>query len=212
MKDIKQKLEKAVEVRETGRLEKSAMLFSNLLSEVEKDDGDLYLLVMAEYIIQLRLEGKAKYEQAYRHGEKLWKEYPNEPMAMRSFVHPIVDLGGFEIAEDVLRRLVELYPSNSLKKGEAQAHLVNTLMRIGKLEEASKLIKLAINNIRRNTSSESYIEVRESYALMVRALLLRTRGEMAEAKQSAYEALKIAEKGRAVFRVKQAEEVLKLFK
>jgi len=84
-------------------------------------------------------------------------------------------------------------------------------MRIGKLEEASKLIRLAINNIRKNTSKESYIEVRESYAIMIKAILLRTRGEEAEAKKYAYEALEIAKKGGAVFRIKQAKEVIKLF-
>jgi len=117
-KDIKSKLEKAIEVRESGKLEKSSVLFENLKSMVSKND-DLYLSVMAEYVIQFRLEGKEKVEKAYEAGEQLWKEYPNEPMALRSFAHPLVDLGGFELAEKPLTKLIELYPNNSLKKGEA---------------------------------------------------------------------------------------------
>jgi|GEM_PF-6271882 len=212
MNNIRTTLEKAVQVRESGELEKSARLFRELIQVVKKSDGELYLGVMAEYVIQLRLEGKEKLEKAYQVGEKLWKEFPDEPMAIRSYSHPIVDLGGYEKAEKLLRRLAELFPDNSLRMGEAEAHLASALMRIGKTPEAAKLIKIAIKNIRKNTSKEGYVEQREAYALMVEALIHKAMGELEQAQQAAKEALLVARRGKAVFRIRQAKEVLELFK
>ncbi|MFH2019513.1 MAG: hypothetical protein ABII80_02790 [bacterium] len=210
-KEIGLKLEKAVQVRESGKLVESARLFTELVSQVRQTDGKVYLAVMAEYVIQLRLEGKEKIELAAELGEKLWREFPSEPMAIRSYVHPMVDLGGFEGAEELLRQMCAFFPDNSLRQGEAQAHLANVLMRIGKIDEAKKLILISTENIRKNTSRESYVEQREAYALLVEALVLRMSGDVVQAKKFAEEALEVARRGKAVFRIKQAEEVLKLF-
>lgn len=210
-KEIGAKLEKAVQVRESGKLKESARLFANLICEVNREDEKRYLGVMAEYVIQLRLEGKAKLEKTAEIGEKLWREFPNEAMAIRSYVHPMVDLGGYEGAEVMLRKLCELFPNNSLRIGEAQAHLAYALMRIGKKEEARKFIDSAIRNIRKNSSKENYVEQREAYGLLVESLIYNAYGELGKAKKAAEESLLVAERGKAVFRIRQAEEILKLF-
>ncbi len=208
-------LQAAIKLREEGNLAESSSQFVSLLKQVGQSDP-IYTTLMAEYIIQLRLEAKNKLDEALRLAQNTLaydREHKiNNPLSLRSLSHVLTDLGGFELAEPLLRQICTQYTgNNSLRLGEAQAHLSLNLLRTGKVSEASGLIDQAIQNIRANNTKESYIEVRESYALIVKSLIEYAQGNLTQALQDAEEALIVATRGQATFRIKQAQELLKLF-
>lgn len=208
--DLENQLRQIVAIRESGNLSKSRDMFEHLIKDIDKSNP-IYVKLMAEYVIQLRLEGKAITSNALKIGKELYLEHPNDPSAIRSFSHTLSDLGGYELTVPMFRKMIELYPNNSLKKGEEQAHLAYTLLRSGHIDEAASLINESIKNIQQNTEGENYIEVRESYAYFVKSLIENAKGDKQLAKKSAERALEIAEKGKSTFRIAQAKELLTLF-
>lgn len=207
-------LKTTIKLREDGKLTQSSAKFAYLLKQIKQSDP-IYTTLMAEYIIQLRLEAKNKLDEALKLAQSTLaydrKHQINNPLSLRSLSHVLADLGGFELAEPILREICAYYQDNSLRLGEAQAHLTLNLLRTGHTLAASKLIPQAIHNIQANTKQEPYPEVRESYAFIVKSLIEYAQKDRGKAKQDAETALAVAKQGRATFRVRQAQELLKLF-
>lgn len=204
------KIGEAVKVRESGKLADSRKLFELLLKNVDPNNPE-YVRLMGEYVIQLRLESKEMASEALKLGQELMTKHPSEPAAIRALAHSLTDLGGFELAEPFFHKMINSYADNSLKKGEEQAHLAYVYLRIGKVASALELIDESIGNIEKNTANEDYVEIRESYAYFVKSLVERAVGKTVNAKQSAVKAMEIAKRGKAVFRINQARELIKLF-
>lgn len=208
--DMRNKIDQAVAIREKGNLSDSKIIFEEMILETNKSDP-LYTRLMTEYVIQLRLEGQSITSKALKIGKSLYLDNPDNPGAIRSFAHSLSDLGGYELTVPLFRKMIELYPDNSLKKGDEQAHLAYTLFRSGHTKEAIGLISKSLENIQKNTANENYVEVRESYAYLVKSLLENAKGNKKLAKQSAEKALAIAVRGKSTFRIAQAKELLTLF-
>lgn len=208
--NLSDKIGEAVKIRESGKLSESKKLFEALLAQIDKDDPD-YLRLAAEYVIQLRLESKALASQALKLGQELLDKHPSEPTAIRSLAHSLIDLGEFELAEPLFHTMITAHANNSLKQGEEQAHLAYVHLRTGKVASAKQLISKAISNIKQNTAKEDYLEVRESYAYLVKSLIEIALGQKPLAQQSANTAMDIAKRGNSPFRIAQAKEVLRLF-
>ncbi len=215
IQSINEQLEKIIEIREAGKLKIAKRTFLLPIKQISQDDS-IYPRAMAEYIILLRLEAKELLGQALKLGQELLSFEQNkpavDPLSIRSVSNTLVDLGGFEAAIPLLKKLSTLYPDNSLRLGETQAHLSLAYLRVGRVEEASKLIKVAIKNIKDNTARENYIEVRISYAYMVQSLIFNSLGQKDSAIKSAEKSLEIANHGNAIHRVSQAKELLSFLK
>lgn len=207
---VNTKLAHAISVREQGDLSHSSTLFKQLVDSTNPSDPE-YVRLMAEYVIQLRLEGQHLHAQALKLGRSLATTYPSDPAALQALALSLTDLGGYELALPLFKKMITYYPTNSLKRGEEQAHLANAFLRTSDLPQARSLIDQALINIQQNSANEPYTAVRESYAYLVLALINNASGQKEEAKLNAKRALDIAEKGHAPFRVAQAKEVLKLF-
>lgn len=211
---LNQDLQSAIKLREEGKLLESGRSFATLLNQIKKSDP-LYTTLVAEYIIQLRLEAASTLGRALTLAQETFTSDQhhkiNNPMSYRSVSHVLTELGGYELAEPILRQICTMYPHNSLRLGESQAHLAHTLLRTGKITEARSLIDQALENIRENSAHEDYLEVREAHALITYSLILSALGDRSGAKAMAQQALAIAKQGQAVFRIQQAEELLKLF-
>lgn len=207
---VNTKLAHAISVREQGDLTHSSTLFKQLINSTSPSDPD-YLRLKTEYVIQLRLEAQHLHAQALQLGRSLASTYPEDPSALRSLAHSLTDLSGYELALPLFKKMISLYPQNSLKLGEEQAHLAYALLRTSDLPQAASLIGPALVNIQKNSAAEPYVEVRESYAYLVLALISYAQGHKKDAKNAAERALALAEKGNAPFRIAQAKEVLKLF-
>jgi len=220
---LKKKLDKAIYAREKGQLTESRILFECLVKLIkEKINGKpskavnfIYITIMAENIIQLRLEGQQKLRQALKLGQELLnydKKYKiNNPLSIRSVSNILADLGKYEMAKPFFKQMIQMYQNNSLRMGEAQAHLAYSFLRTGRAKEANNLITLALKNIKANTAEEKYQEVRESYALIVQSLIYKTMGKIKDGKKIAKQALVIAQAGHATHRIRQAKENLSSF-
>lgn len=211
---LQSSLNAAITLREAGELSDSAKKFAILKEQIKQTD-QVYTTFMAEYIIQLRLEAKSKLMEALKLAQDTLdydqKNQLKNPLSLRSLSHVLSDLGGFELAQPLLSQICEMYPNNSLRRGEAQAHLALAWLRMGKVAQANTLVGEALAAIRANTASDHYAAVRESYALIVRALICHAKGDDNLAKENAKQALSIARSENAYFRIKEAEELLKLF-
>lgn len=210
MGDADIELEEACKNRELGKLEEARRLFENLLAKTDKDKA-LYPKLMGEYIIQLRLEIREKLEEALQIAREFEKNSPQRLEGKRAVAHVQMELGQFEQAIERLEYMAMQFNENSLKKGEAQSHLAYAYLRTARVDEAEELIKQARLNIQRNTAKEAYTEVRESYALRIEALVAEQQGDKKGAREKVRQALDVAKQGNAVFRIKEAEELLNMF-
>lgn len=201
------KLIEAIGVRESGNLDESRKLFDKLISEVGVGD-EPYPQVVTEYVIQLRLEAKELQRKALVLARGLENDYPGKVGSTRSVADVLSDLGEHEQTVERFRTLLHRYSHNSLRKGEIKAHLAKALLRSSKLDEAVQTIIGSVDYIRKNTAHEGYVAVRESYALRVAALIALAQGDKDKARRLAQEALVVAREGRAVFRIREAEELL----
>lgn len=199
-------LEKAITLRETGKLDESHRLFLTILNTVKSHDSQ-YVQLMAEYIIQLRLEAKNILEQALDMAKALYAENPHDSFAIRSVSNTLINLGGFEEAVPLLKDLCQLYTNNSLRLGEAQAHLSYAYLRTGKIRLANQLVKTAIHNIELNTAQENYVEVRSSFAYIVKSLIGVTLDNSLAASRDANVARKLANRSGSSHRIRQANEL-----
>lgn len=219
-KAIKTRINTAIEIREKGNLKKSRTLFEDLIEDfadlqkeqLSKEFQLLYTTALAEYVIQYRLEAKELLSEALGLGEKLLnydnKHKISNPLSLRSISNTLIDLQGYEKAIDFLGKTIPLHKNNSARRGDTRAHLAYCLLRSGQIGKAEKEIGKAIKEILENSSSEKYSTIKHSYALMVKALVLNTRGALPEALSKAKESLKVAESKNRVFRIKQAKELI----
>ena len=219
-KNFKNKLEKAIDVREGGDLKKSRKLFETLINDTKdfakrdlsKDFQLLYTTIKAEYVIQYRLEAKQLMSKALHLGEELLK-YDNKnkignPMSLRSVSNTLIDFQGYEKAVKYLEKMILLYKDNSARRGEVRAHLAFCFFRSGHVEKASKIVNQAVEEIVQNSSNEKHFRVWHSHALMVKALIFNSKNQILKALKFAKDALEVAEKSASIFRVKQAEEII----
>ena len=209
--DLKVRLDQVIATRENGDLQGSKLGFNELLQQVNKSH-ELYPRLMAEYVIQLRLEAKQILDKALSIGQELLNAQEQKPkphpLSIRSVSNTLIDLGNFEQAIPLLQKLTKLYADNSLRLGETQAHLSYAYLRVSKVIDAFPLIEQAIHNINLNSQHEDYVEVRESYAYIVKALIENAVGKKDQANTSANQALSIAQKGKASHRIIQAQSVI----
>lgn len=202
--DLNAKLEEVIRIREQGDLVKSRTAFDSLLKQVGRDHR-LYARVTGEFVIQLRLEAKRQLEQAL----SLGRELPEDPTSVRAISHTLIDLGYFESAVPLLQQLSQNYLDNSLRLGEVQSHLAYAYLRTGRSSEALVLVESALKNIEDNTAREKYVEVRRSHTLIVRALINSQLDNRDLAIADIRQAISIAKQGQAVYRLSQAEEILR---
>ncbi len=221
LQSLKTQLKEAIDVRESGNLKSSRVLFEALVKEVKnnlgadspKDFKDFYVTVMGEYVIQIRLEGGRKYVEAVKLGLEVYKFNKENNLknifGPRSVSHPLQNAGNFEEAEPYLRELIEMTVDNPYKQGEEMAHLSFCLLRTGRIDEAEQLIDRAIKRITENGKNEKYLNVPYSRALMFKALILNAKGKVKEALDIANEALSLAKKDNLPFRIIQAESLVR---
>lgn len=219
-KTIEKRIKQAIDTREKGELSKSRRLFESLLKDIEKQlhkDSSkklkyIYATAMGEYVIQYRLEARQLQHEALDLGRKLLeydrKHKLNNPLSIRSVSNTLLNIGGYEEAEDYVKTIVRLYRNNSGRQGDSEAHLAYVYLRTSRIKEAEVLIGRAIDNIKRNTGDEPYISIWLSHALMVKSLIYNANGKLIEAIESAKEALKVAKTDNRVFRIKQAQELI----
>jgi len=223
-KTIEKRIKQAIDTRERGELSKSRRLFESLLKDLEKQlhkDSTkklkyIYATAMGEYVIQYRLESRQLNHEALDLGRKLL-EYDrrhklDNPLSLRSVSNTLLNIGGYEEAEDYVKRIIKLYRNNSGRQGDSEAHLAYVCLRTNRTKEAEELIGRAINNIKKNTGDELYISIWLSHALMVKSLIYNTKGKLIEAIETAKEALKVAKTDNRVFRIKQAQELIDFLK
>ena len=221
---LEERIKKAIDIREEGKLKESRPLFESLILDIKKllakDSSqklkNIYATAMGEYVIQYRLEARQLNHDALDLGRKLL-EYDrrhklDNPLSIRSVSNTLLNIGGYEEAEDYVKRIIKLYRNNSGRQGDSEAHLAYVYLRTNRIKEAEVLIGRAINNIKRNTGDEPYISIWLSHALMVKSLIYNAKGKPKEAIESAKEALKVAKKDNRVFRMKQAEELVNFLK
>lgn len=209
--NIDQSLEEVIQMRERGDLEGSRQGFELLREQIDKGHPS-YNRLTGEFVIQLRLEGKRKLEQALSLGRELYnhdrEKNIGDSSCIRAVSNALIDLGYFESAIPLLLRLSKYYKDNSLRLGEIQSHLAYAYLRTGRISESSILVETAIQNIEANTAKENYVEVRSSYSLMVRSLIELQLGEKKLALSTITQALSLAKKGKAIYRITQIEEVM----
>lgn len=218
---LEERIKKAIDIREEGKLKESRPLFESLILDIKKlfakDSSqklkNIYATATGEYVIQYRLESRQLQHEALDLGRKLL-EYDrrhklNNPLSIRSVSNTLLNIGGYEEAEDYLKRIIKLYRNNSGRQGDSEAHLAYVYLRTARIKEAEVLIGRAINNIKRNTGDEPYISIWLSHALAVKSLIYNANGKPKKAIESAMESLKVAKKDNRVFRVKQAQELIK---
>ena len=217
---IQDKLSQAIKMRETDQLEKSRLLFEQLIKSTKKllktdhsnETKDLFVSVMGEYVIQHRLEAQLRFLKALELGKQLVKfdkkHKVNNSLSLRSVSNTLIDLGYFEKAIKPLKDLIKINQGNSTRVGDNKAHLAYCLLRTGKLNQATKFIDEATLDIEANTVNISHLPVYQSYVLMVKSLIFNAKGQPKEAIKHAKEALVIARKGNYYFRIKQAEMII----
>jgi tetratricopeptide (TPR) repeat protein len=216
--DVQHKLDTAVDTREKGNLHTSQELFKALLKEIKeklqtdtsKEMKYTYATVMGEYIIQLRLEGAQKYNEALQEGRELLTfDEENDlqnPLSIRSVSNTLLNVGAFEEAEYYLNKLLILYKNKPENQGDTMAHLAYCMMRIGKITAASDLIEKALVLIKENSPSWY------SYALMVKALILYAQNDKDGAITYAERAYHVANSSQVAARIVQADNLLTFLK
>ena len=217
---LENRINEAIGVREKGNLRKSRFLFESILKDInkllQKDPSkelkNIYATAMGEYVIQHRLEAGALYRNALELGEDLLKydreNKLNNPLSIRAVSNTLLNLGAFEKAEEYLRQLLPLYEENSAQIGDTKAHISYCYFRTGRVNEASKLVDEAIEDIKENSAKKKYFSVWLSHALLVKSLILNSEKKVKEALEYAKESLKVAEKGGIKVRINQSKEVI----
>ena len=225
-KEIENKIKQAVKVRESGNLEQSRPLFESILkdlrelmkSDTSKEVKYIFATATGEYIIQYRLEGPEKFEEALRLGaELLYFDKQNElnnPLSIRSVSNTLLNMEKYTEAEPFLEALIPLYNGNSAQEGDTKAHLAFCYLNTGKIEQAVLLIDEALSLIEKNTSKKekSFITTWMSHALIVKSLILSAQHNAVEAEKYAQNSLKIAIDGKNLRRELQARKVLEYLK
>ncbi len=212
----KETLADAVRERESGNLIKSRLLFQQVLeatalfleseNPIEKQE---FMGIRGQWIIQLRLEGKSKYEEALDEAEKL---YLLSKTTVRGISNTYMNLENYELAEKYLQELLTtISPDQSTTLGDAQAHLARCYFRMGKITDAVVLIDVALENIDRNSGQlpELTVAANKSHALWTKALIANSEGDKEMAKKIANQAMVIAKDNNLKFRIGEIERVLK---
>jgi len=218
------KLDEAIDVRESGNLKKSRKLFEVLLKNIESETKSnlsndfqlLYTTIKAEFVIQYRLEAKKLTAEAFSLGKELLeydeKKMIGNPLSLRSVSNTLIDSQGYEKAVKYLTKMIPMYKNNSARKGDTRAHLAYCFFRSGHVAKAEKMIDQAIEEIVQNSSKEKHFQIFRSHALMVKALIYNSKDQASKSLMSAEKALEMAKKSASSFRVKQAEEIIKFLK
>jgi ankyrin repeat protein len=81
---------------------------------------------------------------------------------------------------------------------------------MGKCDEAEKMLDKALENIEVNSRKSSPIEIAawKSHALIVKAIILNSRGDLKAALSESQKALEVAKKRNIVPRINEATEVI----
>jgi len=227
--DVNQLLEKtknAIRLREGGKLDLSRKLFSEIVTEAEvlskshdKKELDAYIYIMSEWVIQLRHEGKRYYLKALEKARNVYNfsklNKINNPRAVRGISNTLMNLEAYEVAEDYLEEMLNLIPeTDSARRGDIMTHLARCYFRTGQISLAEKELGKAIGNIDKNIGGSSALEIAvwKSHALIVKTLLLNSKGKFKEALKESQNAFKIAEKENAILRMKEATEIINFLK
>jgi tetratricopeptide (TPR) repeat protein len=224
--ELLNKLREATEAREHGRTDISSKIFANILSDIgtlkkskDREDLNAYILVMSEYIIQLRHEGKRSYMKALKIGQDLYAFNKSEDLqnsrAVRGISNTLLNLEAYEVAFDYLKELISLTPKeDSARQGDALAHLARCMFRMGKLNQAESTLNDAIKGIEANSGKSSSIEIAvwKSHALIVKAIILNSKGNIKKALSEAESALEVAEESNVVPRINESTEIVNYLK
>lgn len=218
-KKLKNKLNKAVVLREEGDLAKARKLFEILLKDAEKllkkdpskELKSFYVDLQGQYVIQHRLEAKRLQFNALELGKELLKydknNKINNPLSIRSVSNTLIDMRLYEQAVPYLKKLIKMYKGNKAKQGDTKSHLAYCLFRMGKIRRAEKLIDEAVKDIKDNMPTGKkttwYIA-----ALMLKAMILNYYDKNKEAIALAKEACRIAEKEKLDTRIRQSKSLL----
>jgi tetratricopeptide (TPR) repeat protein len=221
-KELLKELREVVTTREHGQTDISGKKFDDIIKEAEdlkrtndREDWQVYIQIIGEYVIQLRHEGNRSYMKALSVAQNLYsfnksKDLKN-PRAIRSVSNTLMNLEAYEVASDYLKELIETIPKeDSAQLGDAMAHFARCNFRMGKVEEAEKILNEALENLDKNSGGSSPLEIAawKSHALVVKAIILNSRGETKEALSDAEKALKMAKKENVIPRIKEITEVI----
>jgi len=223
---LEERINNAIDVRESGELKKSRPLFESILKDVnillQKDSSkelkNIYTTAMGQYVIQYRLEAGQFYKSALDLGRELYKydkmNKIGNSLSIRAVSNTLINIGSFEQAEAYLRELIPLFENNSAQKGDTKAHLALCLLRQSKLGEAKKLMEEAIEGINKNTAKKKkeFIATWLSHALIVKSLILNADNNRDGAMDSAKESLRVSKREKRVFRIAQAKELIRFLK
>lgn len=219
---LKEQVDKAVMKREEGDLNESAKLFKKLLQKLNLELAKnptiefkkVYVYAQNEFVIQKRLEAQKVLNEALEMGKDILK-YDQEnnisdAASIRSIANTMLDLRLFESAEEYLSMLVEHYGPNSGRLGDALSHFAFCKLRMGKAYDAFELLDKAVEAINKNTANEppKLVAVWLAHSFIVRGQVLNALGEREKALDAAKRAYEIATKADAVFRKKQAHDLI----
>lgn len=220
------KLKEAIETREHGNTEISQKMFADILNDAESlkqsnqaEDQRAYIQIMAEYVIQLRHEGNKSYIKALSVARDLYafnkSNNLKNPRAVRAVSNTLMNLEAYEVAFDYLKELIEITPKeDSARLGDVMAHFARCNFRMGKISEAEKILDEALKNLDKNSGKSSSLEIAawKSHALVVKAIILNSKGDIKEALSELQIALEIAQKENVIPRIIEITEVIKYLK
>jgi len=216
---LREKLNRAVKLREEGHLKESRKLFERSMKEIEtllkSDDSseikNLYANCWGGYVIQYRLEGKKSQFEALELGKKLLeydkKHKLNHPLSTRSISNTLIDMRLYEQAVPHLEKLINLYKGNIELVGDTKVHLAYCLFRMGKFEEAENLVEDGLGKIKLGSktgkNNTHYIA-----GLMLKAMILNAKGENNNAVEIAKESHQISKQEKIATRISQTKILL----
>ena len=224
--DFLDKTAQAVAQRESGDLVASRKSFQDLFVEAEKlkqssqkSARDLYIGFMGQWVIQQRLEGKKALTDALALAQKIYALDTANPVGLRGLSNTLMNLENYESAEWYLRQaLLKIPSSNPVRLGDVQAHLARCLFRTGKLSQALALVEQALSNIAKGVdptieiNPELVVSVAKTHALLVKALVLNSRGRTSESLLLCQSAKKIAKQYQLAFRLQEIRPFIEYLK
>lgn len=221
-KQLKQVLDQAIELREAGNLSESKLLFDQLNQKVsikqlkhkDRKEAELTVEIITESIIQRRLEGQHKYQATLAVAKQLLeldkKQKLNNPYTYLAISSTLMDSNMFEQALPHLEQYRNASEGNSTRQGDALSHQALCLLRTGKPNEGLSLIEKAHKLINQNTADIPHLPVYQSRALITESLIQYALGQRKKAKDSANQALQVANSGKYRFRQRQAKDLVEL--
>ena len=174
---------------------------------------------MGQWVIQQRLEGKKALTDALALAQKIYALDTANPVGLRGLSNTLMNLENYESAQGYLRQaLTKIPPSNPARLGDVQAHLARCLFRTGKPSQALSLVEQALTNIAKGvdleieTNPDLVVSVAKTDALLVKALVLNSRGRTSESLLLCQSAKKIAKQYQLAFRLQEIRPFIEYLK